>query len=345
MPAGSRGVLAVLALAGCLEAPPTGGAPPTDANPTPRTWVDRTGASNPPPLYAPRLAYDEVNARVLAYGGSTGAASDDATAALMAWDGASWTTLCDPCEPGRRFLHGFAFDSRRGVAVLYGGVDELGVVREDHWEWDGAEWQARPATDSGPGARSSFWMAFDPDRGRLVVFGGEAGGGDSNELFEHDGTTWYSLGQGIGPGPRSDRGASAAWDPIGRRVLLYGGGAGEGLDDLWGWDGTEWTRVCDPCTGQPRHSAMLEVDPARERIVVVGGFSGSSEVSGTWELRPDGSPACAWEQPSGRDTGGIARDAARDVIVLFGGNGGACGGNCDQTLELIFDERGTCRER
>jgi hypothetical protein len=87
---------------------------------------------------------------------------------------------------------------------------------------------------------------------------------------------------------------------------------------------------------------MLAVDPARERILIVGGFDPEIQIAGTWELFPDGTPSCASAQPSQRDSSGMARDASRDVVVLYGGNGSGCAGNCSETLELTAGETGDC---
>ncbi|HEY8143465.1 MAG TPA: kelch repeat-containing protein [Kofleriaceae bacterium] len=337
---------AALALAGCLKAPPdSGGDDPgdPDASALPRTWVNRDGDNLPPPLFGPHLTYDSSNGQVLSYGGSTTTDNSGAQSILMAWDGSEWSTLCDDCPPGARVFHGFTFDTRRGVAVLYGGIDELGQLHDDLWEWDGDAWTTLAPGGDPPGGRSHFWMAYDEGRARVVLFGGNTGAAETNEIFEYDGAEWYPIGVVAGPTPRSEQGGPAAYDPISGRVLVYGSGVMD--DDLWAWDGGQWSRLCQVCTGVPRSGAMLEVDPARERILIVGGYDPEVQVAGTWELLPDGTPSCASAQPSQRDTAGMARDAARDVIVLYGGNGTGCGANCSETLELTVSETGDCVPR
>ncbi len=346
MPAASRGLCAAaaaaLAAAACLESPP-GPEPGPDASEAPRVWVDRTGESPPPALYGPKLAYDSVNGQILSYGGSSSVDNSGATAILMAWDGIEWRTLCDPCAPGARVFHGFTFDSARGVAVLYGGIDEVGLRHDDLWEWDGAWTQATP-DGAPPGQLSHFWMTYDPGRARVVLFGGDQGAGGTNGIAEYDGETWVAIPPVVSaPLPRSDVGANAAYDPISQRVLIFGSDAED--DDLWAWDGDAWTQLCEICTDVRRSSAMLAVDPARERIVIVGGYDPEVSVAGTWELRPDGTPACVSPEPSQRDTGSMAYDATRDVLVQYGGNGTGCGGNCDRTLEMTFGEVGECLPR
>ncbi|MCK4340256.1 MAG: hypothetical protein KAY37_00855 [Phycisphaerae bacterium] len=60
-----------------------------------------------------------------------------------------------------------AYDSARGVVVLFGGG--LG----DTWEWDGDQWAYQSV--SGPSPRCSHAMAYDSARGVTVLFGGTAG--------------------------------------------------------------------------------------------------------------------------------------------------------------------------
>src|SRR5207244_3132622 len=63
---------------------------------------------------------------------------------------------------------GLVFDSRRRVAVLFGGRD--GPHANGTWEWDGSIW--RELAIAGPSARHSHGMVFDARRGRVVLFGG-----------------------------------------------------------------------------------------------------------------------------------------------------------------------------
>src|SRR5262245_57827832 len=55
-----------------------------------------------------------------------------------------------PGGAGPRAEHALAYDSVRGVTVLFGGDDGAGgkVFESDTWEWDGSTWTRR-ATD-GP---------------------------------------------------------------------------------------------------------------------------------------------------------------------------------------------------
>src|SRR5262245_16143441 len=63
--------------------------------------------------------------------------------------------------PSARCEFGFAYDSFRGVSVLFGGAASLDFasVNSETWEWDGTQWTLRSTT--GPSARCDNAMAFD----------------------------------------------------------------------------------------------------------------------------------------------------------------------------------------
>ena len=69
-----------------------------------------------------------------------------------------------------------AFDSARGVTVLFGGYFQ---GRAETWEWDGDTWSEIHI--SGP-ARWAHAMTYDSARDAIVLFGGSDGGNETWEL-------------------------------------------------------------------------------------------------------------------------------------------------------------------
>jgi hypothetical protein len=133
------------------------------------------------------------------------------------------------------------------------------------------------------------------------------------------------------------------YDPDGQRVLLVGGQPGNSpvpLGDLWSWDGVSWTEI-SPASGPalpPRKNFGLAYDRARKRLVVFGGVYGGLQVTptyldDTWEWDGktwiDRTPASG--SPSPRAGHGMAYDAARQRVVMFGG--GADSAALDDTWE------------
>jgi hypothetical protein len=108
------------------------------------------------------------------------------------------------------------------------------------------------ATTFEPGPRRDAAFAWDPKDGYLLMFGGIAGGGSDATVFgdtwARTGTQWLELHPPLSPPARS--GASLGYDPVGNRMLLYGGGTNfylQGVDpsrnDTWAWDGETWTQL------------------------------------------------------------------------------------------------------
>lgn len=60
-----------------------------------------------------------------------------------------------------------------GATVLFGGLDPTGhppKLSRLTWQWDGQHWVSRQ--DMGPAARWGHAIAFDEERGKIVLFGG-----------------------------------------------------------------------------------------------------------------------------------------------------------------------------
>ena len=84
-----------------------------------------------------------------------------------------------------------AYDSARGVTILFGGTAADGPNGET-WEYDGTTWTLRPS--SGPSPRYGHALAYDSARAVTVLFGGN----DDWVTWESDGTEWKSRAT---PGP------------------------------------------------------------------------------------------------------------------------------------------------
>jgi len=127
--------------------------------------------------------YDSVRKGTVCFGGSStgpGYKLSD----TWAFDGVQWNLVGTNGPPGR-ILHGFTFDSHRGVGILYGGWDEGATIFNDTWEWDGAQWTQQGV--QGPGPR---WihqaLAYDPKRRKVVLFGGDTASGVTiNDTWEY----------------------------------------------------------------------------------------------------------------------------------------------------------------
>jgi hypothetical protein len=338
-------VVAVAACAGCRanfeqiagDDAATDAAPMDTLPTTDRRWMQRD-VPGPGRLSGARAAFHRVRRTVVLYGGDHTAAfpSLDPSAAMWEYDGVAWTRLCDPCAPGPRFAPAMAYDTARDRIVLFGGHDlnnALGTL----YEWDGSTWTLVTPPGSQPPPRGLAPMAYDERRKRIVMFGGGSLPQDQNaDVFEYDGTVW-SKPTITGPGPMLlvGQGATAAWNPVTERIDVLEDG-GSGRDSAWSWDGVSWVRLCTTCTGIARRAAAIAIDPSPARTYVIGGYDDAigSEIAGTWQIDASGTRLLS-PLPDQRDSVALAYDGKRDVFVLYGGNGRACGGNCNETWELV----------
>ncbi len=225
--------------------------------------------------------------------------------------------------PSPRGYHAMAYDSARGVTVLFGGA-QSGGNSADTWEWDGTTWTQRNV--GGPSVRSEHAMAFDTVRGRTVLFGGADGANGNTQTWEWSGTAWMNRPVS---GPSTWLDHPLAFD-VARGVSVLFGGCCNLSNQTWEWNGTVWTQRV--VSGPPARSGhAMAYDIARGVTVLFGGYTdpNTGAVSGeTWEWN-----GTTWMQrvvtgPSPRNNHAMVYDAARGVSVLFGGSSGG-----DETWE------------
>ena len=200
------------------------------------------GMGNAAPRPAARSGHDmvwhEARNRVVLFGGQGGPFVLDDT-----WEydpiAQSWQPITTPVAPAARNFAKMVYDRQRERVVLFGGAGPAGVF-DDTWVYStpvGGWTQA--AAPTRPQGRWGHAMEYDPQRNRVVVFGGfgyvPCGSGlcqdELNDHWEFDSTTWVSRpsGPSASPGTLNTpmppiRGAAGMTFDSGRqRMVLYGG--------------------------------------------------------------------------------------------------------------------------
>ena len=227
--------------------------------------------------------------------------------------------------PSNRSMAAGAFDTRRGVLVVFGGLGiRSGSRYGDTWEWNGQTWTERDVRT--PGIRDHHAMAYDEARGQMVMYGGwDADRKFPGDTWTWDGTVWTRADTATGPGGAGH--LAMAYDSRRQRVVMYGGDTPErpATSDTWEWDGRVWHRVAVDGP-QPRTRHRLAYDAARGLTVLFGGQIGSGP-GATFPEDTWGWNGTAWTKLS--DTGppprympSLAYDHGLKRVVLFGGNRG-----------------------
>jgi hypothetical protein len=162
------------------------------------------------------------------------------------------------------------YDAARKLTVLVGGADGE-RIRSDTWGWNGATW--RRLAETGPSARFPGFVAYDPLRSAVVLYGGHVVDGpvpSVGDTWLWNGQSWRRVSEQSAPGPRVNTSA-AFHDRLGQLIMVAGGGEKSTLDDMWAWNGASWTPLPDSGL-PPREGSGLTYDAARDRLVLTGGL-------------------------------------------------------------------------
>ena len=147
-------------------------------------WA-RRATTGPSKRTYPAMAYDEARRRVVLFGGNDGSGALGET---WTWDGIAWSQKNPARSPTARGGARMVYDSQRQTILMFGGLGGPPWVHSNEtWEWNSDNW-ARVETGSSPPARRIHAMAYDSDRGVVVVFGG------NSESGEFLGDTWELSG-------------------------------------------------------------------------------------------------------------------------------------------------------
>jgi hypothetical protein len=275
-------------------------------------WLNRTPsprpAAWPPPRSFHAAGYDSVRDRIVLFGGA-----NDAGLLSDVWEldpnGATWARkapMPGAMTPTPRFSTPMVFDKSRGRFLLFGGgvTSVSSFVSSDAlWELDSATGRfnslspnPRPPMRWPPGLTAPA-LAYDEQRGRLLVFGGRNSFVASDVLWEWDpgNGEWTNLTPSPRPREWPPATHSHRMEYLPRRgtVLLFGGdAAGMATTQLWEWNPSskQWGRwspsprpTAWPLAGT---NAATTIDAESERLLAFGGEAPGS---------PDGLSNETWE--------------------------------------------------
>jgi hypothetical protein len=311
-----------------------------------------------PMMSGSALAFDLARRETVLFGLDVEGKPENST---WGWNGKSWRRLCASTEcylsgPQARTGSAMAYDAQRRRGVMFGGKKADGSYSDETWEWDGSDW-IRQCTEKSPCAampspRSDHAMAYDPDRGVMVLFGGQfrsCTGCDweyRGDTWEWDGSTWLERCTSAEcasakPNPRSMQ--AMAYDQRRHKVVMAFGSSGEPTGDCnvvgqcsgtWEWDGSRWTRTDQASSSSParRSGSSMAWDGASGTVLLFGGKAASgyscggatgAECQDTWAW--DGE---RWSQKNPKNKpparqrhamAAIGQSGAGARLLMFGG--------------------------
>jgi len=210
-----------------------GGAPNSDPMVSDTwTWDGKSWSQlhpSPGPATEGLITYDAASGSLLLFSGST-----------YSWDGRTWIDLRPAHSPSVGIPAFLAYDAAHHAAILLTIDPVSGATATATWTWSGTDWRQQHPVHQPSGATAIG--AYDAKRGVVVALIGD-------QTWTWNGSDWSQQHPAHSPKPRFF--ASAAYDPAVGKVMVFGGKI-YGLappntelvnNELWGWDGTDWTRA------------------------------------------------------------------------------------------------------
>ena len=244
-----------------------------------------------------------------------------------------WGERTDVGSPGPRFGHALAYDSDRGVTVLFGGYNHHWF--DDTWEYDGSSWKRITIDGPGPEARFHHAMCYDNALHQVILFGGASEDEMLNDVWDYESTgpqrgRWIYRPEAIPPSARKSH--TMIFDYFAARAVVAGGMLNSEYaqtSEVWKFDNSTGQWFLQPTgigfSGGQKLGAgltdhMMLYDSARHETVVIGGIGpyGTVLVNSDKIWFP-GAGKGPLDCGSGITQGAIVYDRFHDIYFQFGG--------------------------
>ena len=227
-------------------------------------WAQRIPHLTPSQLGRPLMAYDQRHHQIVMYGNRTPRGSE--LGETWTWNGSDWA---EADRTGEFISEAMVYDGKLGSVVAFSFA-----WRDPEYQlWTGSAWS--PPQSGGPTPRYGEAVAYDPESGNVVVFGGSDWYSQSplGDTWTWDGSTWMQQHPSAHPSPRLN--ATLAYDPVSKKLLLFGGFTSTGVPgnnwstETWTWVGSTWT-LLSPSASPPATSYVAATDPATGAPLLIG---------------------------------------------------------------------------
>ena len=191
------------------------------------------------------LGYDPSRRAVLLHGGLNPDDAGRVLADTWRWTGLRWEEVSAATPPINAENHNALMSTADGVILLMQVKDTTRCPPNERWqraqanlfELRGESWTA--LASDGP-CISGLPPAALTQNGIMIVSGSAPGSPWPSEAWQWRDKTW----QRVETMPSTRRAARAAYDPMRRRIVFFGGDDAAGmLGDTWEWDGERWRQI------------------------------------------------------------------------------------------------------
>lgn len=206
------------------------------------------------------MVYDPKLKKTVMFGGYAGNNFRNDT---WTWNGTEWTEVKvdNDDRPPHRAQMAMWYDPLQEKVIIYagigrGGLNERVTRYSDMWAFNGTGWTKLDVAET-PGIRFGPQVAVNAATGKTLLFGGlkaepipNAPNENAivqfftNDTWEWDGAAsrWTRLtGDTTTREPDVRENGSIAWDPVGSRLVMFGGYSGGFYQsDVWEWTGADW---------------------------------------------------------------------------------------------------------
>lgn len=253
------------------------------------TWTQlHPSGSPPPPRSTHNAVYDPATQQMLVWSGRLSSVFyNDVWALDLAQT--SWIQFePEGPVPNTRYGTGAIFDPSDRQLVTFAGFTDEGRF-DDTWTFTPttSTWTNLGLTVN-PGRRCLHTASYDPQRHRMIIYGGQRSGalGDLWSL-DLNARVWSELTPAISPEGRTF--PASVYDEHGQRFIIFGGGGANGLKhgDTWSYDfvsGT-WEQIALTGTSPIARNGAAGVYIEREsRSLFFGGVGTEVRFNDVWAL-------------------------------------------------------------
>ena len=234
-----------------------------------------------------------------------------------------WENKTSVHSPPARGYHAMAYDSVRGLVVVFGGGPSFSKDFNDTWELNplNGTWKGPVNGPSALKGRTGHGMVYDTEAHQMLMFGGRnSSTGRLNDTWHYTGS-WAQVVPQASPNARSEH--AMVFDSFNSKAIIFGGLASVSLNDVWYYDGSKniWNRIPNQSLPVPPAltNAVMVFDKAHSLSIMFGGMSpAAGERNEVWTLN---GATWRWNNntvaPLGGEGGMVAYRSAADSLISF----------------------------